>query len=203
MEHTFTHIYTLNSWGSEETVSGDGSSIFNTVAIRQELPLIINELGIQTMLDIPCGDFHWMQEIRLDIDRYIGADIVQELIEQNAKAFGDERKDFRHLDITHDVLPQVDLIFCRDCLVHFSFDDIWHSLRNIKKSGSRYLMTTTFTGIEENYDIETGDWRPINLQQLPFQFPPPLLLIQEHGIWDWNGEPGKCMGVWNINDILL
>lgn len=203
MKEIFTRIYQHNGWGNSETTSGSGSSIFNTVAIRRELPFVIKELGVRSMIDVPCGDHHWMREVTLDIDEYIGADIVPELVERNSRTSGSERKRFCHLDVTRDALPRVDLIFCRDCFVHFSFADIRRSLQTMRQSRSIYLMTTTFTGIEENYDIDTGDWRPLNLQRRLFQFPAPLLIVREHGIWDGGEDSDKCMGVWNINDLLV
>jgi hypothetical protein len=46
-------------------------------------------------------------------------------------------------DLTRDPLPKVDLVLCRDCLVHLSFDDIYESLDNLRRSGSMLLLTTT------------------------------------------------------------
>ena len=203
MEETFTRIYTENAWGSLETLSGLGSTIFNTGAIRTELPILINELRIQSMLDIPCGDFHWMKEVPLEIDEYIGADIIQRMAETNTVNYGNECRKFFHWDITRDKLPKVDLIFCRDCFVHFSFRDIFEAIHNIKRSTSLYLLTTTFTSITENVNITTGGWRPINLQESPFYFPPPLRLIREHRIWDGGDRTDKGMGLWMIEDITM
>ena len=203
MEEIFTRIYERNGWGDPETASGSGSSIFNTVAILRELPIVLRDLGVRSMLDIPCGDHHWMRELALDIDEYIGADIVDELVDRNARTFGYEQKRFCHLDVTRDLLPRVDLIFCRDCLVHFSFADISSPLQNMRRSESLYLITTTFTSVGEPFDIQTGDWRQIDLQRSPFNFPEPLLLIREHGIWDGGEDYNKCMGVWKLSDLPL
>ena len=201
MEEIFTHIYEHDCWGDSETASGFGSNTFNTVAIRRELPIVLRNLGIRSMLDVPCGDHHWIQELKLDIEEYIGADIVGELVRRNAQTFANAQKRFYQLDITRDPIPRVDLIFCRDCLVHFSFADISLALHNMRRSGSLYLMTTTFTSVGDNVDIQTGDWRQINLQLPPFDFPEPLLLICEHGIGDGGEDYNKCMGVWKLSDL--
>ena len=37
------------------------------------------------------------------------------------------------------------MILCRDCLVHLTFDDARAALQNLRRSGSKYLLTTTFT----------------------------------------------------------
>jgi hypothetical protein len=35
---------------------------------------------VKSLLDIPCGDFHWMRRVNLQGLSYVGADIVRELI---------------------------------------------------------------------------------------------------------------------------
>ena len=152
------------------------------------------------MLDIPCGDGNWISHANLELGEYIGADIVEELVELNRSqqkaATGAE---FLRLDVIRDELPRVDLIFCRDCLVHFSNELVGEALRNIKRSGSTYLATTTFPGHDANRDIITGDWRPINLQRAPFYLPGPLWMIAEHSA----GPPfeDKSIGVWRIEEL--
>src|SRR5262245_50296933 len=61
IEQTFTDIYRRNAWGGTESVSGTGSGLAETRALRSSLRLLIDDFEIATMLDIPCGDFHWMQ----------------------------------------------------------------------------------------------------------------------------------------------
>ncbi len=199
MEEIFARIYAQHGWGSLETPSGSGSTISNTGAIRAELPFVVREFGIQSVLDIPCGDFHWMKEIALD--EYIGADIVGTLVDANVRKYGTPTTRFCRLDITQDELPEVDLVFCRDCLVHFSFDDISRALHIIKKSKSCYLMTTTFTSVEMNQEIQTGDWRPLNLQKAPLNFPEPIRLMKENRIWDGSEWSDKSLGLWRIEDL--
>jgi len=46
-------------------------------------------------------------------------------------------------------------------------------LRNIRRSGSAYLLVTTFPDRKENVDIITGNWRPLNMEKPPFNFPRP------------------------------
>jgi hypothetical protein len=125
--------------------------------IIKKLPVIYNELNISTVLDIPCVDFHWMKTVDMKNIDYIGADIVEQLIHHNKEKYEKEYLHFRKLDITKDRLPKVDLIFCRDCLVHLSFRDIFMALYNICSSESKYLLTTTFPGRKDNCDILTGE----------------------------------------------
>jgi len=201
IQDVFTDVYRKNSWGDSESKSGSGSSLQNTATLRAVLPGLQKELGIRSMLDIPCGDFHWMKEVEVDIEMYLGADIVSELIQSNNQRFGNKTRKFLVLDITKDELPKVDLIFCRDCLIHFSDDDVFRAINNIKKSRSKYLMTTTHTQHTKNENIVTGLWRPINLQIAPFNFPEPLKIINENCTVQGGLLADLSQGLWRIADI--
>lgn len=194
----FKEFYSENRWGDSETLSGPGSRLDTTEKIRAVFPALLAELDCQTVLDIPCGDFHWMKTVKLEIP-YIGADIVPELIHENQMKYGSENRRFIQLDLTHDRLPRVDLILCRDCLVHLSNLHIDQVLRNIKSSGSRYLLMTTFTEQNSNTNIVTGEWRKINFERPPFNFPPPLRLIEDSvplpNYYD------KHLGLWEIDTL--
>ncbi len=135
----------------------------------------------------------------LDIDQYIGGDIVEAVIADNATKYADQTRRFMTLDIMNDELPAVDLILCRDCLVHLSFHDIAEVIHNFKRSDCAYLLTTTFTEQAANKDIQTGEWRPVNLQKAPFNFPEPIKLIHENQVVE-NGLD-KCLGLWRISDL--
>ncbi len=178
---------------TDVSMSGSGSSLEKTRAIRAALPPLIRELECASMLDIPCGDFFWMKELDLDVE-YVGADIVTEVVEANQRLHGRARRRFVRLDLTRDDLPRTDLILCRDCLVHLSFSDIFKALAGIRRSGSTWLLTTTFSGTGGNVDIPTGSWRPLNLERPPFGFPPPVRSLPEEG--------DKSLSLWRIADIL-
>ena len=197
IKEVFQSIYRNNHWHDNESVSGPGSTIHITLSVRAAIPWLITKYEVATFLDIPCGDFNWMKEVDLGNTRYKGMDIVGELIERNSSEYMNANRTFDFADITSTDLPKSDLIFCRDCLVHLSYRDIANAITNIKRSGSQYLLTTTF-GRKSNHDIITGNWRPINLCAPPFNWPHPIEIIHE-------GEPGensdKAMGLWKISDL--
>ena len=72
----FTLIYERNAWGSKESASGSGSTLVMTESIRTSLPIIFNKYGIESMLDVPCGDFNWMSKVDIQDVIYVGGDIV-------------------------------------------------------------------------------------------------------------------------------
>lgn len=158
------------------------------------------------MLDLPCGDFYWMKAVDLENCYYIGSDIVKFIIDENVKKHGARHRWFLHADVTKDALPCVDLIFCRDLFVHLSLEDIFKALRNFKTSGAKYLLTTTFVGqshADQNSFIHSGGWRPVDLQQAPFNFPAPVLLINEQ-CTEQNGlYRDKSLGLWHLQDLPI
>lgn len=202
LQQKFSLIYTDNIWGGIESRSGTGSDLKQTQEIRRQLPTLIDELDIQTMLDAPCGDLFWMQTMQLGVKKYIGVDIVESLIENNRHEFGDEIREFLCLNLAQDELPSVDLIFCRDCLVHLNFKDLQNVLDNFKRSGSRYLLTTTFPERDTNIDLLGKNiWRALNLQEAPFNFPAPLRLINEKCSEEHGAHADKSLGLWRLSDI--
>jgi len=200
-EDVFTAIYRNKEWNGNESVSGPGSDLAETAAVRRQLPTVFRQFGIHSMLDIPCGDFNWMKQVAFEKMDYTGADIVADLIQQNNTKFGTSNVHFCKLNLIEGGLPKVDLVLCRDCLVHFSVRDIFSALRNVVDSGSTYLLTTTFTSRRQNVDIVTGLWRPLNLEVAPFSFPPPLLIICEESTERDGADIDKSLGLWKVEDL--
>ena len=201
IDETFIEIYKNNFWNSKESVSGKGSDSLQTEIIVQEIPKLLEKFKVSSMHDIPCGDFNWMKQVELKGVYYLGSDIVPELIDANTKNFSSSSINFKLTDITNDSLPMVDLIFTRDCLVHFSYDDTRRALLNIIASGSKYLLATSYVERERNYDIATGEWRPINLERKPYNFPTPLLSINENSTEDDGENPDKSLLLWEIKEL--
>jgi hypothetical protein len=198
----FTEIYNTNYWNSAESISGEGSELKQVEVLINELNKLIQERQIKTLLDVPCGDFNWMKKVDLSNVQYRGGDIVEALIKKNIEANKDnDNIRFDVIDLMNDKLPKSDLIVVRDCLVHLSYNDVFKAIENIKKSGSKYLFTTTYPSHKTNYDIVTGDWRKLNLLEKPFNFPKPLLLINEK-CTEGNGEfADKSMLLWDISSL--
>lgn len=194
----FTEIYHNNRWGSTESRSCVGSEIRATRLIVDWLPTLFKKYNIKSVLDIPCGDYNWMKWVDYTGVQYIGADIVDELIVKNRHDYTDGQTQFRSLDLLTDDLPCVDLVFCRDCLVHLPINSIKTALNNIKKSGSRYLCTTTFPINGVNAEIPMGDWRAINLGKEPFGLEFVELFTEGEKA---RGYEDKSLGVVDVNKM--
>jgi hypothetical protein len=134
------------------------------------------------------------------VEQYIGADVVAELVAENQQRYADPQRQFRQLDLTRDALPKVDVIHCRDCFVHLTEREILRAIDNIRRSGSTYLLTTTFPQIKKNKGLGVG-WRALNLQLRPFKFPKPLKLINEGCTEEGGRYADKSLGLWRIAEI--
>jgi 2-polyprenyl-3-methyl-5-hydroxy-6-metoxy-1,4-benzoquinol methylase len=176
----FERIEQTNLWGAATSVSGLGSEDPATAAIREALPLLLQRVGARSLLDAPCGDAGWVGQMKLGLD-YTGIDIVPSLIAANNEraARGDLSGRFLVADITRDALPRADVVLCRDCLVHLSFDNIIRAVDRFRTSGARFLLATTFPEWDGNFDCEDGDWRALNMEKAPFDWPAPRALINE------------------------
>lgn len=170
----FTRIYETNWWGSQESISGTGSTLAYTANLREKLPELFKKWAVRTVFDAPCGDFHWMRHVvrSSDID-YLGCDIVPQLIDRNSAQYQSERIRFIVANVITDQFPKADIWICRDCLIHFSYNDILATFENFARSEIAYLLTTTHINRSgfRNLDIRTGDARVIDLFSAPFSLP--------------------------------
>ena len=83
--------------------------------------------------------------------------------------------------------------------MYFSSFNILLSIKNILRSDIKYILTTSFDSSIKNVDIETGDYRALNLQLEPFLFPQPILFIDDSN----NGEsPYRCLALWD-RELLI
>lgn len=179
-----------------ESVAGYGSSLQETQYLREELPRIFKNLNIKNILDIPCADFFWMDKVDFNNMSYTGADLLAEQIAMSQQLHPEKK--FIILDMTQDALPKVDLIFTRDLFIHLNNENIKRCIINVKNSGSKYFMASTYLKIKNNEEMNgLLSWRFINLQQHPFNFTDPLIVIDEKT----HTSIGKSMAVWNIENL--
>jgi hypothetical protein len=197
----FTYIFDANLWGSAESESGLGSELSATAELRREIPALLRRVRARTLLDAPCGDFAWLAHADLGRVDYIGADIVAALIARNAQRYAAPRRNFLRLDLIRDPLPRADVVLCRDCLVHLNYPQIFATFANLRRSRCRYLLTTTFLELDANADVDTGDWRPLNLCLPPFRLPAPEAVIVEGCTEVGGAYADKALGLWKIVDL--
>lgn len=182
----FANIYANHLWEGE-SLSGTGSGLEHTKNLRDKLPKLVESYEINSIVDAPCGDFHWMRHVLPSLNvNYIGCDIVDAVVKDNNLKYSSERSKFLVVDITQDSIPQGDLMIVRDCLFHLCYQDIEKFLKNLQRSSIKYLLTTTHINCSptnfQNSDIKSGDFRLINIFSTPFLFNPEKVLME---IDDW------------------
>lgn len=207
IETIFTTIYQNNKWGGKESRSGKGSDTEQTRKIKTELINLIRSYNIGSIVDVACGDLNWMQTVLQEtkIEKYVGLDIVKPLIEENKRKL--PQYEFFHRNVVDEPFPYVaDLIICRDVFVHLKFEDIQKVLKKIAKSGSKFLLLTTFTGDRQNLDIpqiNTVTWRTLSFHREPFCFPEPVMIINE-GCTETDSTGGysdKSLALYKVSDL--
>jgi len=168
----FSYIYAFNLWGNKKSKSGDGSTLEYTENIRNQLPILFEKYEIESVLDAPCGDFQWFKEIVENSSfEYMGIDIVPAIIKKNIKKFsGNKRIQFLERNLVNYKYKKYDLVLARDFLFHLSFNDTYKFLVNFVNSNSKYLLTTSYSSILKNEDIQTGSFRKIDLFLSPYFF---------------------------------
>jgi len=198
----FENIMSLNRWSGEESRSGPGSTLAYTLNLRAQLERFIEAFAVRSFFDAPCGDFHWMKEVRFPVGAtYLGGDVAPSLIAANAGRYADASRQFLEFNIVSDPFPDADVWFCRDCLFHLPNADIFGALRNFARSQTRLLMMTTHlntTGFK-NVDIEAGEFRLLDFHSAPFNLPRDVLFRAADYIHPY---PQREMCVWTREQII-
>lgn len=196
-EQAFNKIYEKRIWSSKESASGKGSELAETVIMREMLTSFFKAFQIKSVIDCACGDFNWMKEIVHHLEKYVGIDIVKQIINQNNQTYSTDKVLFLVEDIIH-ALPideHFDLALYRDILVHLVYDDIINSIKTLQTKDVTYLLATTFPSIDKNTDLEfNGAWRPLNMSIEPFNLGPPIILIND----DLKDPAEKKLGLWKL-----
>lgn len=174
----FSEVFRRRVWATGSSASGEGSErdspcVTHSVAVLRH---VVKEFGVQSIADVPCGDFHWF-DLFLDDHpaiSYVGYDVVDEVIKQNALRHPE--RVFVTLDVTQQAPGQADLVFCKDLINHLLERDVWSALANIVASGSRYVLITSnkgFSNSELNL-TRPGASRLLDLTLPPYNLPPPI-----------------------------
>lgn len=157
------------------TVCGNGSTMANTAKIRQWLPQIAEDYGLQSICDAGAGDLHWIRRVKWHVKvRYF------DLIPRNLNV--------EPIDITRQALPKCDAILCRTVLNHLDEPRILMALDLFRQS-SQYLIATNFTPPFQN---KTRQFVRLDLRGEPYNLGDPLESCQD------SCEPNQWLSLWRI-----
>jgi hypothetical protein len=187
---TFKNVYRQNQWGKSpdgKFFSGVGSYGAAADTYVTEISRLIDQHASEfdrpvTVVDLGCGDFSIGSRLvsALPGARYIGCDIVPELIEHHRSVPRGELVSFQAVDIVKQPLPAGDICLIRQVLQHLSNSDIASVLSKLRQY--RYVFVTEGqplsptgepnpdqpTGRNVRFDFETGLGRGVELDQPPF-----------------------------------
>jgi SAM-dependent methyltransferase len=126
VKQVFGEIYAGNVWGGApgELCSGSGSAKEFAAPYAEAIRKFVGRHGIRTVVDLGCGDFSVGRLIASMGVRYIGVDVVDEVVRRNRERHGADGIDFVCLDITADELPAGDVCLVRQVLQHLSNSEI-------------------------------------------------------------------------------
>jgi len=192
-------VFSLN-WrsGHPETPCGRGSKLQSTVGVRRALPGILERYKVAVINDAGCGDCNWIRHVPLRDTNYRGYDVF--LREDEIGSWSSvSYVSISELDVTTEVMPQCDLIICRDVFPHLPNKLIESTLELFRKSGP-LLLSTSFRevpNVGRHEDISTGvKFSPLDLCTEPFSLGVPLEVITEEDV-----APGRFMGLWSLRSI--
>lgn len=189
----FQDAYGRAQWGQEkgsEFFSGAGSrgdcANMYVECISREIESLCRESDRPlTVVDLGCGDFSVGRELlrRTENVKYIGCDIVPELIQAHTANTKDPRVSFREVDIVADELPDGDICLVREVLQHLCNSDVSRVLGKLVKYKYVYITEARPVILEGppnpdkpsgpgvRWDWRTGRGRGIELDQPPFGLP--------------------------------
>ncbi len=179
----FAKIYKECGWGKGDFRSGSGENLAEVEWIVSLLVLVFDKYKWETLVDIGCGNFTWARNLLplLRAELYTGVDIVEEIIDENRSKYKYKDVVFKVMDMMTDKLPLADVAIVKDVLPHLSYYYIEKAMKNICSVGYKHIILTGYLN-NTNRDIETGDWREINLMKSPFDLPRPLEVMWQNRV---------------------
>jgi len=154
-------VYEMNLWGSNATKFYSGIGSHDSLIVTPYVDVVTSFLASfrepLIVCDLGCGDFNVGKELVSYSKKYIGIDIVADLISFNKEKFKKENLEFLCLDIAKDDLPFGNCALVRQVLQHLSNFEVQCILD--KLSDFEYVIITEHVpdnNFVPNIDIISG-----------------------------------------------
>lgn len=165
-EVRFSGVYAKGAWTSQGVLSGDGSRIENTEALREWIAWEINS-GAGAILDLGCGDLTWISKVegvRSGRASYYGVDVVASLIEHNRRVFPWFRGEAADIE----GWPRInsDIVLLKDVLQHHCNGTAGQILKLVDGGRWRRLVVTSNPRADNasRRGLRGGLWRDLDVE---------------------------------------
>lgn len=159
----FNSIYESNFWGYGSGPGSDEKLCENYVKFLQDF---FKEKKITSIVDCGCGDWQFSKNIDFSGIDYKGFDVANFVIEKNINQFQKENVSFFLYKGDFNLLPNADLIICKDVLQHLNNGKISEFIANLYRF--KFALITNDIGKDVNNDCLNGGYRSIDLRKAPF-----------------------------------
>lgn len=211
----FDNIYKNRGWGysDNETLSGCGSTKSANKYRNQFLATFINENDIHLIFDI-CGDCNWQSgfmELLTDKKaKYYGFDVSNyalNLAKQKNKSnpqltFSDYPIDLCETELLCND-NEKSIIIVKEVIQHLPLQEGMKMLKNIKKSGIKYIAITNYDYDffdAKNENVKVGGFYYNNVLLSPFNFKNPLKDVSDIIVGDINKMEYGNFIIFNIQE---
>ncbi|WP_299438380.1 class I SAM-dependent methyltransferase [uncultured Aquimarina sp.] len=137
-------VYEKKLWGSNNSDFYSGSGSHHPEIVRPYIDVLSSFLTSFTsslvVCDLGCGDFNVGKQLVRHTKKYVGVDIVTDLITHNKEKFKEANLEFYCLDIAMDDLPSGDCAIVRQVLQHLSNNEVQNVLS--KLTNFKYIILT-------------------------------------------------------------
>lgn len=195
----FRLYYLTNYWGDDESPSGYSSRLSETGSVRSLLADLFRLYPEAVLVDLGCGRVGWIaQDVVPATAKYIGVDVVPEVIQENRLDARLSAFEFVVGDVRDMVIPKGDVVVVRDVLGHLSPGDVRLTLSNAISSGPDLLLATTFRGSTAGQAWRTANHCSYDLEASRFDLGPADRFFPENESVTRDGSIDRGIGAWAI-----
>jgi SAM-dependent methyltransferase len=193
-EAAFTRLVDTFDWcpGPRETPCGEGSFLKANEPVVRALQEWFTSYGIKSVVDVGCGDFHWMSGVDFTGMEYDGFDVVKKFVDALSCARGRQNIRFHHADAFKMKLPKADLYICKDVINHYTEPEGLALMERIR-AASRHFAAITFPG-NRGPNVPKWKYRYIDFDAPPFSLGAPLASVPANE----SRRPQRVFSIWRL-----
>lgn len=195
----FDAVYRTRFWTGrrpEVPASGPGSTRQAAANAIRAIERTVRDLRIELLLDAPCGDKSWVGGASLPSHtEYVGVDVTAASAASIVLDLVDTQKVYEKLSPI--VAHRTTLVLCRHLLFHLPHSEGIQVIQNLKGTGARWLLTSTYLRAEDNErDFVFADGHKTNLLKSPYCLDDPLELYRD-------AHPDQYLALFDLHNLQM